>query len=852
MKMNNEQKQFGQPWLGSALLLLGTVCCAYGEETAKKLAPVAAERPDSFFASNVAEVKTGQAGEFLKDIGVKIQRAHFRPTIVVPAGVDWNKINPAGWELDFTNLDKQVAEVSGRGQTILPIAAYALDAKGTRARSADSSRMDVHGPPRDFEEFANTWANILAHYPQIRTVELWNEPWTWGWTWAAGPADYRKMQILFCQAVHKQDPTRQIIAGSSVMYVEDNIEPYPDSWKGMLMGMTHHPYGWSTDKPSWRAGDQFRSIDFGAQVARRMGLRYYITEGATTYEDKSITKPANTGNNPANAIKTVQFYVQQALVGAFQGNMQQDISFGPDRPVVNEAFKVMTGMLEDRPIMADIWPENELLTGAIFAIPAMVNDAVRGLPRAAEIGARWTLPTAPERQNDRTVVACVWSLTGASNEALDTEGKLTIEDAGGIKAMDLFGKEIAGQGKSLIVPLGASPVWLISDSLDVVTLRQRIASARIEGITPISVYACSLTQPADAKQDVRVRLQNQMNVPVEGTVKLLLDGKEVTSASFAAPAGKLIDVPVGWPGQSASATGQYAIRLVVDSTTVDGRALKSVQKDQLIQSARFAKRTIVCDGDLKDWQGLTPVTLDSRLIKRQVDPTSFLLNPNQKPADPTAKQLTARVWTAWDEQAVYIAVEVDEDSFKCNVGEKHRATDQPRGMPGGLGHPITCGDMIQLAFGFRERVPGFGRQMDDPWAWKGQFYDTDYVYNVSATTAGPMVFRQWGADTSRRNGYETEKVPGQGFVMGSQCQIKRDETRKVTTYEITIPREELKLFDPNAGSFRFGFLLANNEGLGELTWSEAAGVFDHWRNSGSFAPTYSWQVACQTPFGIEK
>ena len=482
----------------------------------------------------------------------------------------------------------------------------------------------------------------------------------------------------------------------------------------------------------------------------------------------------------------------------------------------------------------------------------MVTDAVKALPRAGEIGVRWGVAVPAERKNDRTVVACVWSLSGASNEALDTEGRLTIEDATGIKAVDLFGKQIAGNGKSLCIPLGAAPVWLSSDSLDVVTLRQRIASARLEGITPVSIYACSLGKPADAKQNLRVRLENQVNEPVKGTLKLVLDGKEVTSASFTVQTGKLIDVPLTWPGTAVSSTGQYMVTLAVDCSTADGRALKTIQKDQLIQSARFAKRTIACDGDLKDWEGVKPVTLDSRLLKHQVDPTAYLLNPNLKPTEEKTKQVVARVWTAWDEKAVYIAAEVNEDSYQCHVGKKHHATDQMQGMPGGLTHPIMCGDMIQLAFGFRERVPGFGRQLGDPWAWKGQFYDTDYVYNVSATTAGPMVFRQWGADTSRRNGSETQKVPGLGFMTGSQCQIKRDEQRKVTTYELAIPRAELKLFDPAAGTCRFGFLLANNEGLGELTWSEAAGVFDHWRNSGSFAPTYSWQLACQTPFGIEK
>ena len=47
-------------------------------------------------------------------------------------------------------------------------------------------------------------------------------------------------------------------------------------------------------------------------------------------------------------------------------------------------------------------------------------------------------------------------------------------------------------------------------------------------------------------------------------------------------------------------------------------------------------------------------------------------------------------------------------------------------------------------------------------------------------------------------------------------------------------------------------MLGNDEGLGELNWSEAAGVYDYWRNLGSFAPTWMQRLPCQTFFGIEK
>jgi hypothetical protein len=145
-------------------------------------------------------------------------------------------------------------------------------------------------------------------------------------------------------------------------------------------------------------------------------------------------------------------------------------------------------------------------------------------------------------------------------------------------------------------------------------------------------------------------------------------------------------------------------------------------------------------------------------------------------------------------------------------------------------------------------VPGIGRQMDDPWAWKGCFYDTDYSFVAHVSTEGDQLIRIWGPDGSRGDGYQTEAVPGIEPVPGGQVKITRDESQKLTIYEIGIPRRELALFDPQAGRCRFGFILYNCERAagGSMNWSDAAGVFDHWRSSGSYPPTWLPRLPCQT------
>jgi hypothetical protein len=252
--------------------------------------------------------------------------------------------------------------------------------------------------------------------------------------------------------------------------------------------------------------------------------------------------------------------------------------------------------------------------------------------------------------------------------------------------------------------------------------------------------------------------------------------------------------------------------------------------------------------------------MDSAQSEGRLDPTLALLNPGRvKTESGDGGRVVLRVYTAYDEQSVYVAAAVREKQLLSRAGQpvtrrgRSEVVELPyrMGEADGLEHIRFCGDVFFLAFGFRDRVPGWGRQMDDPWAWKGHFYDTDYHYAVHTSSTGPQLVRQWGADTSRRIAYQTTAVPGVGPVPGAQVRIERDEASQLTVYEMSIPRAELKLFDPQAGRLRFGFNLVSNEIGWPLQWASAAGVFDYWIGSGSFSPSWVSVLPCQTFFGIE-
>jgi len=832
-------------------------------------APFPGPRPNSLFASNTSELKQGEDLDFLQAIGMKVERAHFAPPVQT-RDPNWAVTLPPGEAvaLDFSSQDKNWELTKAHDLWILPIAGYSLTGAGKFDRTNLAEKLGMYGPPGDEQRFINTWETILQRYPEITAYEFWNEPWIFEWSWAGTPRDYRRLQKDWCTMALRVNPHCDIVAGNSAMFVRDNIQPYPECWRDLIGGVTHHPYTRSVAEANFRAGDNLRSIDDIVLTARQMGLPHaFLTEGGTAYQSAGPTEEKSPFNNLENASKIVQYYVTTALAGAYMGNAQWNIGYGPDWTCSNTAFAVMTHFLEDRAPLADIWPQEELLWGGVFANPRFATDAVKGLPRATELTARWTVEG--ERVSDATKVAVIWSLTGLSNTQLDQHGELEISDASGLRAFDLTGREILPVKGRLVLPFTQVPVYITTESLSVIELRDRIAPGTIRHVTPVNLYALSLIHSAEQKQTLSVRIENQLKRPIKGLVTLRIDrSREQTASHFAIDAGRLAEVQIGWPGIAVSAENQYPITLTAqlddDQSKSPGAEFPPVVRDQVIAVAKFAKQTIKLNGSLDDWTGMTAVTMDSQAFENGNDPTGYLLNPMLEQSAGAAghPRIVARVYTAYDDTNVYLAAVVHEDQFRClagqpvSIGQNATKISLPyrEGMPDGLNYITRLGNVFQFSFGFRDRVAGIGRQMDDPWAWKGCFYDTDYSFVAHVSTKGDQLIRIWSPDGSREDGYQTEAVPGIGPVPGGKVKITRDESQKLTIYEIAIPRHELALFDPAGSRCRFGFILYNCEHTagGSMNWSDAAGVFDYWRSSGSFPPTWDQRLPCQTFFGIER
>jgi hypothetical protein len=832
--------------------------------------PYAGTRPNSFFASNVPP-QDGDDRQLLETIGVKVQRTHFVPEVAIKSR-RWPSEAPAGTAVPllFDRLDQQWKAMQDHGLWVLPIVGYSLAGSAVFDRTPLAEKLQMYGPPNDEKRFIRTWETVLRHYPEITTYEFWNEPWIFGWTWAATAEDYRRFQKDWCSMALGVNPHYRLLAGNSTSFVRDIIEPHPDCWEGLLQGVTHHPYTQSILQPSLRGGDLFRSVDEIRLTAGDLGLPYaYLTEGGTAFRHSQSTDDNEPFNNLENAEKLVQYYVSAALAGVYMGNAQWEIGYGPGWTRSNTAFAVMTHSLEDRVPLVDIWPRQPLLWGAIFANRKFATPTIKALPRASELSARYDVEVPPGRGNDETKVAVIWALTGPDANHLDKNGQLVIQNAADLKAFDLGGQEIPASNGQLVLPLSPAPVYVTTDRLSVLELRDRVRLGVIRHVTPINFYAFSLTKPAAQKQKLTVRIQNQINRDLAGTLVLHApDIDETSSARFEIPAGELVEVEVAWPGLPVSPDNRYPIRLIAQLDSDDSEfagGFEPASKNQIISVAAFQKRAIELTGNLSDWDNLVPVSIDSNWFEQPADQTAALLNPTVKPGETNIGQehVTAKIFTAYDDDNVYMGAAVNQAHFHCAAGELITRTvgkstvtlPYRQTVPNELDFPTEDGDdLLQFSFGFRDRVPGIGRQMEDPWAWKGAFYDTDYSFFAHTSTDGDKLIRIWGPDTSRRNGYQTEAVPGIGPVEGALVKITRDEAKKLTLYEIAIPRRQLALFDPTTGRCRFGFILYTSKEIagGALPWSDVAGVFDYWQSNGSFPPTWKFHTACQTFFGIER
>jgi len=798
-------------------------------------------RPDSFFAATTEEGRgdggTRGSGEaeiaVTAKLGIKVVRDVFCNYRWVVKKMPASAASTAPLELDFSRLDKAIGERKKVGLSVLPIVADARPLESTLART-----MKATGPPFDMERFTSVSVAIVKHFPEIKYWDFWADPEIYGETWAASAANFRFSLKMWAQAVKQVRPDVKVLAGGRPSFFSDIILSDPNVVK-VIDGMTNC-VRFDSRAANWRSGAVLRSMDFATSTARRQGIGLsFVTDSAT---ERSRGHSGLTPDRLLDAAKTVKFHVLAALCGCFQANVHQNGGWGSDFPVGNVAYAVMAELLEDRPVVADLWPAHPLIWGAIFAHPRWITAEVKALPRSGALSTRWGVAVPKERENDATKVAVVWSETGADPEHVDTSGTLTVQPAGDLRALDMLGRPVGQKnGDALTVPFNQHPVYLLSEQLSVAELHKRMAGGRIEGVTPVVSYLYSLRGPLGARPtSLTARVQNQLNRPLKGTIALAGPKEwklEPAQRPLELKPAELTEVDFRVTATSSTALNLYPVQTRIES---DGG---KCERRQIVAVACIRPLTAKVDGNLDEWTTATFARVDSQMRAAPEAYLKWLEDPKQSfPAPPAGVAFVGvKVAAGYDANNLYIAAVVREPGLGNATNGEPTSYDK---------NPMTNGDCLEFAFGFGARARDDYRTTDNPWYWKGMFRDTDFAMLLSRTVGdAPFLLSLFVPGFTWRTDFQTERA-NTWPVGGGMARFVRDENAKTTTWEIAVPRKYLNLFDPSKPYCRFGFLYYNDEKLPPLEWAQGAGVFDYWTNYGSFLPAWNALLPCQTRWGI--
>lgn len=294
------------------------------------------------------------------------------------------------------------------------------------------------------------------------------------------------------------------------------------------------------------------------------------------------------------------------------------------------------------------------------------------------------------------------------------------------------------------------------------TLIHVASPVTIAGVSPVS---------AGGRYGLEVSLGDAEPKALGGTVAVSLDGVPAarTQASFSLPAGgaKTLDLPALGAGISQTSVYQAGIRV----RTAAGYEIERTFRVDFLQAPRFASDPPI-DANLEPWSNMPAVVLaGSGSVVRRPD----LWKGND--------DLSAKVRFAWDNNALYLAVDTTDDQFyQANTG-----------------FDTWNGDGIQLGIDLDidKKVVKSGNDLND--AGNRHRYEG---FTLALTKAGPQVFRTDSYDPT---------LFKEDLVSASDLPLAVKRVGDHTVYEAAIPWRTLGKSDPPHSGERVGVALSVND-----------------------------------------
>ena len=542
-----------------------------------------------------------------------------------------------------------------------------------------NTKCDMAWLPQFDDDFKSFCCRIACDFgwPKgpINAFSLWNEPWE-GISisgWGADMLRYRDIFAKMSEAIEaaRADAGVEILlgGGSSTSNALDKVfGDGSDAFLDRFDFCSIHYQGlqsWATikkwinrdsergrvriwDTESWVANTDDRvaavvAANKAAGYDRAMGIYggniCRVNQQRVRAEDGDYRAETVNAWSPAASVGAVQHFIGERRFREllFQNGLPWVMIFdGVDSP--DDGTVVVVGDL-----------------GEAFGANTMLFRTVRGL---AEIEHKAQLEARLAALDPQKDAEAVRELMKQINrpEAL-SKASLTLTGAE-FSLYDFYGNLLPGEGGRITVPLDHRGFFLRADGSagSFERLLQALRNSEIKGFEPLEMIAYDFLAPLAKKPVLRLKLTNVLNRPISGELTVELADvqlkKHKLRLTLAPHETRDIRLPVR-RGQ-ASPDNSYPLSLTFDA----GAQGKAVHRETLHVNV-IARRTIVVDGDLRDWEGALPQTIHPETGGPSVTEAAWYPFKSFEAATPAGVSVG---YSAYDNDHFYFAAKIADDS----------------------------------------------------------------------------------------------------------------------------------------------------------------------------------------------
>ena len=510
----------------------------------------------------------------------------------------------------------------------------------------EGNKEDLAWLPSFDPEFKRYLKSVVSQYgwPKgpVNAVELWNEPWE-GLSisgWAADIPRFRELYRVMAEAVveaRKEAGVNVLIGGAcSSSNTRDKLFcDGTDTFLPWLDFVSIHYQPLSADpvlEPKWMN----RKGEYGR-------VHVWDTESWV----------ANSDDRVAAVIASMRAMGQDRTAGIYAGNV-----YSSEKHRVNgQEYAV-----------AQIWAPGAAVAASQHFIGQRGFKEIlfkNGLPWVFVFDGLSKLAgserTGPADPDDGTVVI-TGDLSASYDKnrtlfrsvALAPDARMEIPDEGGRFILcDFYANPMPAVSGKIVVPLNNLGYFLRTDGSrgSFAALLQAISHAKIIGLDPVEILASDMTAPIGTKPKLKLKISDVLDRPVKGSLTVKIDGlvvePEQQRVSLEGQESREVFVTV----QDGQAAPDNNYRL---TATFDGGENGTVTHAERMHVNSIAKRTVTIDGDLADWQGVTPQTSAQSVGASETEKAYLPFKDWSHQGGSGA----ATVWLAYDDKYFYFAAKV--------------------------------------------------------------------------------------------------------------------------------------------------------------------------------------------------